>query len=286
MLKNLNYQCFSGMIRPNELIELALTHQFDTIDLNMSDMLDRARAMGKKFACQFMNSASTIAAGCFNLPIDLAAPDATFAESLKQLESVAELASAVSATRGRVAVAGAGDRVYHENFERYRSRLADLAERLPDLSIGLMLAPASTPAEQDAYQFVQNPDELLTLVKMIGRPNVGVVLDTASWSATAHPLDTVQKLKPQQVVDVLLSQPLPEGGPGCPRQLPSTDDDSVCIQVLKMLAAIDYAGTVTVVASPGSFGSNRPNDVAGRISDIYQQLAEKAGIATAGSPAV
>ena len=67
MLKNLTRDCFRGGVRQNELVELALTHQFDSIDVDMADMFDRAAMMGKKFACQFFNSAS-IRVGTFTLP--------------------------------------------------------------------------------------------------------------------------------------------------------------------------------------------------------------------------
>ena len=77
--------------RQNELIELALTHKYDGVEIDMNDLVGRHDTLGKEFACQFLQSAR-IDLGTFDLPIDFGATDADFAKQCERLETIIDLA--------------------------------------------------------------------------------------------------------------------------------------------------------------------------------------------------
>ncbi len=277
VLKNLITSCFKGSIRQNELVELALTHQFDAIDVDMADMHDRAAMMGKKFACQFFSRAS-IRVGTFSLPVVLGDADTTLETVVEKVKKIGELAKEIGCQRARLRIRSDGASAYHEHFETHRKQIAAIADVLGefDVAIGLMLAPLKSANPQASYQFVKRPDELLTLAKMVARSNVGVVIDGSTWQAAEGGRSTLAKLTVDQVVDVLLSDNSADQRP----TLPAVDEDSFAVEVVKFLSTNGYEGTLAITGNPDDFEAATPNEVASRLNRLFDELFTKAGVAT------
>ncbi len=66
MLKNFSPQSLGINGRQSELIELALTYGFTSMDIDMDEMLRRAQRTNKKDAAKYLEAAK-IAIGGFNL---------------------------------------------------------------------------------------------------------------------------------------------------------------------------------------------------------------------------
>ena len=277
VLKNLMTSCFKGSIRQNELVELALTHQFDSIDVDMADMFDRAAMMGKKFACQFFSRAS-IRVGTFTLPLTVGAPNVTLEALLEKAKKIGELAKEVGCQRARLRISSDGSSAYPENFETHRKQIAAIADALTefDLAVGLMLAPLKSGNPDAGFQFVKRPDELLTLAKMIARPNVGIVIDGSTWQASEGADAILAKVPIAQVVDVLLCDISATQKP----TLPSIEDDAFAVAVVKFLSAKGYEGTIAITGSSDDFEAATPNETASRLNRIFEDLYAKAGVAT------
>ena len=182
MEKILNCSGLGVSGRQNEMIELALTHKFNAVEIDMADLLGRHDALGKEFACQFLQSAK-MNIGTFRLPIDLGAADDVYQSQVAKVDTILELASELNGTRCYVRIAPDHDTLsFQENFEQHRTRLADLAEKFAAKSIHIgLLLQASPELRKRDFKFVQTTEELLTLVKTVGQPNVGVCLDTWNW---------------------------------------------------------------------------------------------------------
>jgi sugar phosphate isomerase/epimerase len=285
MQKNLTLECFRGVVRQNELIELGLTNQFDGIDVDMTDMLERATAMGKKFACQFIRSAS-IPVAAFDLPLEIGAEAARFEAELSKLDTILDLAKEIRATRCRLEIPATGCKVYHENFELLRQRIADLADRCAaaGVSVGLMLQ--RDPAQQRYdYQFVQKADEILTLIKLVGKKNVGLALDACSWRWAQGSIESLRKVPRGQWIDVQLCDPAaPSDGStasATARCLPGTGDELFCLDLIKHLVEIGYDGPIAATAHPSQIGVAKPAAIAARLSEVLSDLLARAGAAPA-----
>lgn len=285
MRKNLTIECFRGLARPNELIEIGLTHQFDSIDIDMVDMLARAAAMGKKFACQFIKSAG-IPVACFDLPWDLGAEPSQFDAQLKDLDSIVDLAKEVRATRCRLEVGTTGSKVYHEQFELLRQRISELADSFAPAGVAIGLLLQRDPSiRHHEYQFIQKADELLTLIKLVGKKNVGLALDTFSWTLTGGTTAGLRKLAPSQWIDVQLCEPAPGAtwatADATARSLPSPSDDSPMIEWIKYLGEIGYDGPIAVTAHPSQIGLTKPSAIGSRLAESLNDMLAKAEIAPA-----
>ena len=285
MLKNLTTECFRGLVRQNELIEVGLTHHFDSIDVDMTDMHDRAAAMGKKFACQFLKSAS-IPVACFDLPFDIAAEPSQFDIQAKKIETIVDLAKEIRATRCRLEIAATGYQVYHENFELLRQRIASLADTfaVAGVSIGLMLQRDPSHRSYE-YQFVQKADEILTLIKLVSKKNVGLALDTCSWTLAGGTLGSLQKITKPQWIDVQLCDPAPEASlataAATARCLPGSNEDSICVDLVKHLAELGYEGPIAATAHPSQVGQSKPGAIGARLAEALNEILSKAGAAPA-----
>jgi sugar phosphate isomerase/epimerase len=279
MLKNLTDECFRGTTRQNELIEIALTNHFDTIDVDMGDMHDRAAAMGKKFACQFIKSA-TIRVGCFDLPIDVAAEQAEYDKESKRIEAIVDLAKEIRATRCRLEISSTGGKVFHENFELVRQRIAALADTFAAAGVSIGLSLQRDPSQR-RYEnmFVQKGDELLTLIKMVGKKNVGLALDTCSWRLGGGSLDSLRKLSATQWIDVQLCDPAPHAqwsnATATSRCLPG-NDDSFHVELIKHLAKLGYEGPIAATAHPSQLGGIKPAAMGARMAEALNGLLARA----------
>jgi sugar phosphate isomerase/epimerase len=280
VLKNLTIECFRGLVRQNELIEIGLTHHFDAIDVDINDMQERAAAMGMKFACQLIKSAG-IPIACFELPLDVAAEPERYDAQRARLESIIDLAKEIRASRCRLEIPATGDRAYHETFELVRGRIAALAEPFAaaGISIGLMLQNDLSQRRGD-YQFVQKADELLTLIKLVGQRNVGIALDTCSWTLAGGTIAMLHKVAAPQWVDVQLCDPAPEAtlatADATVRCLPSAEDDAPSIELVRYLHELGYEGPIAATAHPSRIGQAKPAAIGARLAEVLNEILAKA----------
>lgn len=283
MEKILNCSGLGVSGRQNELIELALTHKFDAVEIDMADLLGRHDALGKEFACQFLQSAK-MTIGTFRLPIDLGAADDVYQKQLAKVDTILELASELNGTRCYVRIAPDHDTLsFQENFEQHRTRLAELAEKFAGKSIQIgLLLQASPELQKRGFKFIQTTEELLTLVKTVGQSNVGVCLDTWNWVVGQGAMDQLSELSADKITEVRLADVPADADPTAIKQsqmvLAGDSDTSIVPAVLKHLKSINYDGAVSVLTNSAMLGGRSKNSVVGGIAKQLTNLLIVAGL--------
>ena len=140
LYKILNTQGLGVAGKQNELIELALTHDFSGVEVDVVDLVGRHDALGKQFACQFLQSAE-INMGTFCLPANLGGTDEEFNASIAKLDTIIDLANTLKARCCYVYIEPTSNtRAFQENFELHQSRLRAIGERLEPHGIRLGVA--------------------------------------------------------------------------------------------------------------------------------------------------
>jgi len=153
MFRNLSTVGLPLSGRPSELIEMALSFGFDSMDLDLIDFQQQAKVYGVEHARRLMVSAR-LSVGVFNLPVSLGGDDATFAADLEALADRLDLAQQAEATRAVATVEPASDEFsFKDNFERYRTRLQSVGELLEPRGISLGLAVNPDPADRAAVSY-------------------------------------------------------------------------------------------------------------------------------------
>ena len=284
MLKNLTNDGLSNAGRQNELIELGLTHGFRGIEIDIEDMYQRAKSLGKQFACQFIKSAS-IQVATFSLPVDIGASDEEYAAQSEKIDTIIDLAGDVKAAVCEIDIAPASDNLpLHENFELHRKRISELADKLAavDIAIGLRLRAASKLKEGKEFQFVQTVDELLTLNRMVGKPNVGVTVDSWDWKLAGGTPDQVNELKSEQIASVRIAEVCEDvdstSATDQQRSLPNEDPNSLSAYIFRHLHEIGFEGPVAIAAHSDQLRGLTQDLATKRISQAYDLLLQTSGI--------
>ena len=281
MYKVLNSKGLGVAGRQNELIELALTHGFQGVEIDMTDLVGRHDALGKEFACQFLQSAK-MDIGTFDLPVNFGGTDAEFVASCEKLETIMDLAATLNAKRCRVRIEPNSEATpFQENLERHRERIEDIGARFEEhgIRVGLYLQASSAVEADGNYKFIQTAEEILTLVKAIGHANVGLSLDTWEWVVGSGAMDQISDLDLGLLSEVILSDVGAEATPGsytaADRVLPCTGGDPFSLKLCEFLKTKGFDGAISM-GTEGHMYAGAPNrhDVVGKLSVFIDKLVE------------
>jgi sugar phosphate isomerase/epimerase len=263
--------------KQNELIELALTHGFKGVEVDIVDLVGRHDTLGKQFACQFLQSAK-IDMGTFELPVDLGGSDETYAASIANLDTVLDLATTLNAKGCYISIASSnGLFSFQECFEKHQQRLQELSEKFSSTTIKLGLSLRATDGEagDGEFKFITTAEELLTLVKAVDLPNVGISLDTWQWVLGGG---TVEQLTSAGIANVVTGIRLSDVSESADRAaitendrtaLPGDTLNSFSVQLCKAVIAEGAEVPVSVATNLATFSTGPRDSI---VSQISKQL--------------
>lgn len=261
--------------RQNELIELAMTYKFDSVEIDMADLLGRMEVLGKAFALQFLTSSKT-KVGTFRVPVDFGAPDAQYQAQVAKLGTVIELAKALGASRCFYEVtAGSDSHSFQQNFDLQTGRIKAVAEQLgaAGIRLGLKLEPLSGRKER-SYKFIQSAEQLLTLIRMCGSKHVGLCLETGSWTMLGGASDQISELTAQQLTEVRFADGELNVGEQPAYFLPGQLDSSIANAVARHLHQVKYDGAIAITGHPSMFSRKNRDVVVRGMESALRQIEE------------
>jgi sugar phosphate isomerase/epimerase len=286
MYKNMSPRALGVSGRQSELIELALTYGFRGMDIDMADYAKRCEKRGEEHARRFFDS-SKIRIGGWELPTRWLGDEGPFKADLVTLAGIAEKAARIGSNRCFAMVPAGSDALpYHENFEQCRARLREVAGVLAkhDIRLGLGFFAAPAQREGKTYQFVHKAEELLSLVKSVAAPNVGLALDTWNWFLGEGGLDQLADLAVNDFVIVRLADLPDDFDPAKiteqQRLLPRETGPTV--KLFSLLARLDYTGPVTVFPHPKQFSGMTRDAIVQRASAAFDEQWRAAGLNKSG----
>jgi len=293
MFRNINFQLLGLQGSQSELIELALSFSFKSMDLNMPDFLKQAENYGLQHARRLIDSAQ-IPLACFRLPLQWGHWDEderSYKEGVEQLPRIGEIARELGCTRCITAVQPASDeRPFQENFEFHRKRLAEIAGVLSEygVQVGLEFTGVPELREGRAFQFINSFNGMNELAKMSGADNVGVVVDLWQIHIAGGSLDEVKDLSPDRVLAVYLSD-LPvdadlESIRETARLLPMETGVIDAVAALRMLAEMGYEGPVTPRAPRRKLPGRSRDDKVRHTSERLNKIWIEAGLGPQPEP--
>ncbi len=260
MKRNLSIYGLPLSGRPSELIELALSFGFESLDLDILDFQRQAEAFGADHARRLMVSARLIA-GSFRLPVDLAADEETFASELDQLPARLDFAQAAEATRAIATIEPASDEHgFKDFFELHRTRLEKIGDQLAPrgIQLGLAIQPESELREGKTHQFIQTFEELLGLIA-VAHDHVGVVADAWAFHVTGEPIDLIAKVPEGKIIEVRVSDAPREISGNelnrTQRLMPGETGVINSVALIKAATAAQFDGPVTPWADRTSLAS-------------------------------
>ena len=288
MFKNLSTQALGLSGTQNESIELALSHGFRGLDLDVVDFARQVETRGLPHSRRLIDSAK-LRIGTFQLPLDPEADEARFKTALERLPGLAKLAADMGCTRALTTLAPASDeRPYHQNFEFYRKRYGEIAGVLEPLGLrlGIGFLAAAHWRRDKPYQFIHQLDALLMLLGLVGRRNVGIVLDLWNLHVAGGGIDEVRRLPVEQIVALEVADFPPDADrETCgeeARLLPGETGVIDTPAVLVSLAERGYDGPVTPAPHPSRFAGLRRDEIGKRAGQALDAVWKAAGLSPGG----
>lgn len=284
MFKILNLGLLGISSRVNELVEMSLTFGFQGVDIELPMVLAHAQLHGPAYAYGLIGGARSRSGG-FDLPVRFHAEDADFSADMAKLPEIAQLCKEMNLTRAYAAIQPYSNfQAYPANFELHRTRLLKAADVLSNegIKLGLSFVAPESFRKDGVYPFVHQAEAFSALVKTVGSPDVGVVLDVWHWVAGGGTLDSLQDFKADQIVAVRLSDG-PADKPAtswtyADRYLPGGSGAINSVEVLKWLDTIGYDGQVTAHCNPANLGEIRREAVIQKLSESLNEVWNAAGV--------
>jgi sugar phosphate isomerase/epimerase len=251
MFKNLSTGGLGIAGVQSEIIELALSFGFRSIELDLVEFDQRTTARGFDYAIRLIKSAE-IGLGFFRLPVAWNDTDKRYEDEMARLPARAELAARIGCARAIATVDPFSDeRPYHENFEFHRRRIGEIGQVLGQHGVRLgleFLAPAALRDER-AFEFIHTFDELVKLAAAVGEENVGVVVDVWHRHVCGSPVSEFEALSADQIIAVNLAD-APNDKPASEltekdRLLPGSTGVIDSESIVRRLSEIGYKGPVT-----------------------------------------
>jgi sugar phosphate isomerase/epimerase len=237
--------------RSSELIELTLSFGFDGMDIDILDLKQQADVYGVAHARRLMVS-GRLKSGVFQLPVDLAADDAVFAEQVAALPPLLELAAAAEAPRAVARLQPASDEhSFKDFFELHRTRLHTLGDLLAPhgVTLGLAITPERTAREGKAHEFIHTYEGLLGLVA-VSHPQIGAVIDAWALFITGESPEVIGRVPAGRLVEVRLSD--------APKDVAAADLEPTQRLLLGETGVIDAAAVLTQATAAGFEGPVTP----------------------------
>ncbi len=278
MYKNLSPSAIGVFGRQTELLEIALTHRFKGLEIDITELTKRAQSTNVAQACRYMRSAP-VKIGGFDLPIRWAGSDQDFQADMAQVPLLLEVAANISADRATTTIKPTCDqRPFHENFKFHVERLQQVADALApgNLKLGLNLLAAPADRADGGFEFIHQVDPLLTLLSSVQRDNVGLVLDAWSWFVGGGDLDKVRTLRGEQIIgvrladipaDADLSTITPEQ-----RVMPGEGGVIDSAALITALADLGYDGPVAMAPNPAQFKGQTRESIISKASAALDSL--------------
>jgi len=284
MFKNLSVRALGVSGGGSEVIELALSFGFRSIDLNLVDFAEQVENHDLSHARRLLDSAK-LKLGCFRLPVDWY-DAAAFERDMKKLPKLAELAAELECYRATTTIQPASDeRPFHENFEFHRARLSQIGAALSAAGIKLGVDFCTSPALREGkdYEFVHDFETLRTLLATVQGNNVGVAVDLWSLHVAGDGLAELARLTADQIVTVTLSDAKPDETSEESRLLPGETGVIDSAAALVQLAELGYQGPITPRAHPERFADVSRDATVKLAGEALENVWKTAGLTPRGT---
>lgn len=282
MYRNLSTQALGFSAPQNEQIEMALSYGFRGMDLDLLDYAQQVEARGEKMARRLIDSAE-IQMGCFRLPVDLEADETKFKGQVARLGGAVQYAAQLGIMVGQTFIQPATNELpMHENFERHRTRLAEVGQVLGTAGLRLAVGynAVASARQGKTFEFIHTFDALSKLLDAVGSPHVGHNLDLWQNYICSAGVDQWQHLGAEKIVAVRVSN-APANVAAAQledqhRLIPTLDGPVPLLEGINALKAMEYAGPVTPVVHRSVFSGKRRDEVVRVVGRAMSELWHEA----------
>ncbi|MCA9100242.1 MAG: sugar phosphate isomerase/epimerase [Planctomycetales bacterium] len=288
MFKNLSMTALGITAGESQRIELALTHRFRGLELDLPELLEKIERFDLAHARRFIDSAK-MQIGEFQLPFAVDADEATYRAELAKLATTAATLGQMGARRCVTTIAPASDTApYHQNFELHRARFSEIGDLLAaqGISLGVGFDSVAGDREDRAFEFVHDVEAFAVLLSTTASTNVGAIVDTWQLYACGGSFERLERLGAGRIVAVYLSDAPADVAPAeltaQQRLLPGQTGVIDCAALLVRLAELGYDGPITPAASRAQLDGLNTEGIVRKAAEALDAVWKTAGLAPSG----
>jgi sugar phosphate isomerase/epimerase len=189
-----------------QIIDYAKQFGFDVVDAYGGPIAAMTQADREKLVATLAEK--KVGWGTSGLTVEFRKGDEEFNASLKALPGIAAALKQVGVKRVGTWITPTSDSVtFLENLKTHARRLREAAAVLGDhgLRLGLEYVGPKTSWSTRRYPFVHTMKEMKELIAEIGRPNVGILMDSWHWYTAGETVADLKTLTNNDVVSVDLN---------------------------------------------------------------------------------
>jgi sugar phosphate isomerase/epimerase len=277
MFSNLSAGALGLSLDHNRAVELAVKHGFGGVDPDLGYFRD----LGSTAAVAEHAASVTergLSWGIAGLPVPLTAPAEEFRASLATLPETLGLLTAAGVTSVGTWIRPMDDDLsYRANWILHVSRLHLVADLLADagLRLGLEYIGPKTFWATERFPFIHSIGEALELIADVGRPNIGLILDSYHWYTAGESAIDLVGLSDADIVSVDINDARDDRErdqqQDLDRRLPGSTGVIDLQGFMDAVREAEYTGPVKVEPFMKSLASQPIDDVLADISARLEQ---------------
>ena len=236
-------------VSQKETLLLAHTHGFDSMVAYPSQLAEMSTQELKELKAEMKEK--RIQWGTANLPIEFRKDRAKFEQDLAALPQMAKACEVAGVNGMGTWILPMHDSLtYRENFHQTSDRLAEVATVLGHygIKLGLEYVAPKTMMVSRKFSFIRTLSELKELIELMGKSNLGVILDSFHWYCAGDTVTDILSLDKSDIVTCDLNDARPDLGPDKQidgkRELPSATGVIDLKSFISALVQIGYDGPV------------------------------------------
>lgn len=210
MFKSLN-PSMVGIKCPFDMtLKLAENNGFNGVDINIQNLYREADLKIISDSILRYFAGNILRPGCAGglLPVRLSAEQADWDKALAELPALAQLAHKLGFRRTTIVMLPFHEKLaFDDCFSLYVARLRQAAELLNDYGLGLGVEYVSQLTRRTGFPntFIHDLAGTLKLLHAVGKPNVGLLLDSFHWHCAGETLEAIRNLAVELIVAVHLA---------------------------------------------------------------------------------
>ncbi len=201
--KNLGFGHIGVKADQPQALEYAVKYGFDSITPRLSEFEDRSASDIRRWVETM--KAKNIRYGACTLPVQFKKPPEQVERDLAKLPGRAAIMRQLGIERVAIWIPpGHKELTYLQNFELHRKRYREIAGILDDngMRLGLEFIGPRTSRSQSRFPFICTQKGMMELIEAIGRPNVGLLLDSWHWYTSHGSVEELLELSNKDIVHV------------------------------------------------------------------------------------
>lgn len=273
---SLNCGALGVRVSFSEAVELAARYGFEAVTPDVGALVSMSDAEIDELKQRLADHGLVL--GAAGLPVEFRKDADTFRSGLDRLSGAAEALRKAGCSRmGTWILPGSAELTYLQNFRLHTERLTAIAGVLDKhgILLGLEYVAPRTSWMTQRFPFIRTMAETKDLIREIGRPNVGFVLDSWHWWHAEETEQEILSLRNEEVVVVDLND-APEGIPkeeqlDSKRRLPAATGVIPVKEFLGALVQIGYDGPVRAEPFDDSLARLQPEKAVAETAEAMKR---------------